>query len=110
MKIQLVDGARAWYRMYSVWFFAAAGMVPEIWNLVVQSGLITQDQSPAALNRIIQLVAVGGAIFRLVQQKVVAAEAAKDVAVRVEKESRMLTQAGELEATQEASSDPKAGQ
>lgn len=100
MNLQLVDGWKKWYAMYSIWFFAAAGMAPDIWNLVVQSGLLTGAESPAALNRIMNVIALGGAIFRLVQQKVVAQAAAKDVAIRVEKESRMLTQAAELEAAQ----------
>lgn len=106
LKLQLVDGWRKWYRMYSIWFFTALGMIPEIWNLVVQSGLIDSSQSPAALNRMIQLIALGGGIFRLVHQKVVAKAAAKDVAIRVERESQMMQKADELAAQSSAPVPP----
>lgn len=93
-KLQLVDDAKKWYRMYSIWFFTAAGMIPEIWNLIVQSGLIDSTQSPQALNRIIQLIALGGGIFRLVQQQVLVKESQRVQTVRAERESQLSPDQG----------------
>lgn len=100
MKFTLVDEWRKAYAMYSVWFFAILGMLPDLYNLAVDNHLLDGGNAPAFLARAINLVAFAGAASRLVKQKVVTAEAEKQGAIRVEKESRMLTQAAELEAAQ----------
>ena len=82
MKLTFVDEVRLWYRMYSVWFFAILGLLPDLYNLAVQSHLFEGDAAPVVLARIMNVIAFLGAASRLVQQKVLAEEKEKKVAVR----------------------------
>lgn len=72
----LIDGWRAWWKMYSIWFFAALGMLPEIYNLAISSGFITAEEAPKFISRIISGVAFFGAVSRLLKQKTVEQAAA----------------------------------
>lgn len=82
MKLTFVDEIRVWYRMYSVWFFAILGLLPDLYNLAVQSNLLTGEAAPVVLARAMNFIAFLGAASRLVQQKVVAQEKEKQVAIR----------------------------
>lgn len=82
MKLTFVDEVRLWYRMYSVWLFAILGLLPDLYNLAVQSHLFEGDAAPVVLARIMNVIAFLGAASRLVQQKVLAEEKEKKVAVR----------------------------
>lgn len=73
-KLELIAEARKWYTMYSIWFFAALGCLPDLFNLAIQNGLITSASAPVLLTRVINLVAFVGAASRLVKQKALAAE------------------------------------
>lgn len=75
MKIELVDEAKKWYAMYSIWFFAILGLAPDLFNLAVENHLIESGSAPALLARMINIVAFVGAASRLVKQKVLTAEA-----------------------------------
>lgn len=77
MKFQLIDEAKQWYTLYSMWVFVLIGLAPDIYNLAVQYNLVTGDNAPAALARIINMLAFAGAVARLVKQKKLEAEVAK---------------------------------
>lgn len=75
MKLQLVDEAKQWYAMYSIWAFALLGVAPELFNLAVEFGMISGEQAPVILARIIQTVAFFGAASRLIKQKAIELQA-----------------------------------
>lgn len=80
-KITLVDEAKQFYKLYSIWFFAILGLMPDLYNLAVANQLVDGGSAPAFLARIINVVAFTGAAMRLVKQKVVAEQAAKEAEV-----------------------------
>lgn len=75
IEVELVDEAKKFYKLYSIWFFALIGLLPDLYNLAVQDNLITGGIAPALLVRMINIVAFVGAASRLVKQKVAAEEA-----------------------------------
>ncbi len=77
MNLQLVAEWKKAYAMYSIWAFAILGLLPDLYNLAISTGLFTSDEAPVALSRVINLVAFFGAASRLVQQKVIAQEVEK---------------------------------
>lgn len=89
MKIQLIDTAHKWYTMYSIWFFAALGVMPDVYNLAVQFNLVQGDSAPAQLSRIINLVAFFGAVSRLLKQKKLSMEQEAIIVQKIERESQM---------------------
>jgi len=73
-KIELIDEARKWYRLYSVWFFVVLGALPDIYNAVVAAGLLegifpAESKVPALFSRLVNLIALAGLISRMVKQK-----------------------------------------
>lgn len=75
MKLQLIDGWHRFYTMYSMWAFVLLGIAPDVYNLAVQYNLVTGGNAPAALARMINMMAFAGAVARLVKQKKLEAEA-----------------------------------
>lgn len=68
MKLQLVADAGKWWKMYSIWAFAFIAVLPDIWNLVVSSGLLEDTQVGQKLNAIIKIATIIGAAVRLIKQ------------------------------------------
>lgn len=89
MKIQFIDTAHKWYTMYSIWFFAALGVMPEVYNLALQFNILEGDAAPAQLSRLINLVAFFGALSRLVKQKKLSMEQEAIIVQKIERESQM---------------------
>lgn len=79
-KITLVDEAKQFYKLYSIWFFAILGLMPDLYNLAVDNHLVDGGNAPAFLARVINIVAFAGAAMRLVKQKVVAEQVAQEAA------------------------------
>lgn len=67
----LIDGWRAAWKMYSIWFFAIIALTPDLYNLAITMGVFTADEAPKALARIINGIGFLGAVSRLVKQKAV---------------------------------------
>lgn len=67
--LELVDGWKQFYKMYSMWGYAILGASPDLYNLAVSSNLISGADAPALLVRIINLIAFFGAASRIVKQK-----------------------------------------
>lgn len=67
--LELVTEWRKFYTMYSVWGFAIVGAAPDLYNLALQSGLLTGASAPPQLAHIIALISFFGAASRLVKQK-----------------------------------------
>lgn len=67
--LELVQEWRQFYSMYSVWFFAAVGSAPDLYNLALSSGLLTGATAPPELARLINVISFIGAASRLVKQK-----------------------------------------
>lgn len=67
--LELVTEWRKFYTMYSVWFFAIVGAAPDLYNLALQSGLLTGASAPPQLAHLIALISFFGAASRLVKQK-----------------------------------------
>lgn len=74
MKLQLIDQAGKWYSMYSIWFFALLGVMPELYNLAVSYNMVSGEAAPAVLARAINTIAFVGAVSRLIKQKKLALE------------------------------------
>lgn len=70
MKITFIDNAKLWYKMYSVWFMALLGMLPDIFNLAITSGLFSAENAPEKLSYLMKVVAFLGIVSRLIKQKV----------------------------------------
>ncbi len=85
MKFQLIDDAKQWYTLYSMWVFVLIGLAPDIYNLAVQYNLVTGDNAPAALARMINMLAFAGAVARLVKQKKLEAEVAQLTEAKTDK-------------------------
>lgn len=69
MKFKLIDEWKSALTMYSMWFFAAVGIAPDLYNLAIQYGLLTGDAAPAKLAYIINVIAFTGAASRLIKQQ-----------------------------------------
>jgi hypothetical protein len=67
--MDLTDDWRHFYKMYSVWFFAAIGAAPDLYNLALSTGFLTGASAPAALDQIIKGIAFVGAASRVLKQK-----------------------------------------
>ncbi|BAW19174.1 hypothetical protein [Ralstonia phage RP31] len=76
LELELIDGWKKFYAMYSIWFFAILGLLPDLFNLAIQNGVITSASAPELLTRAINVIAFVGAASRLVKQKVLASEPA----------------------------------
>ncbi len=95
MKLTFVDEVRVWYKMYSVWFFAILGILPDLYNLAVDNHLLDGGNAPAFLARAINVIAFAGAASRLVKQAVVSKEAEKQASIRLERESQLAADAAD---------------
>lgn len=71
MNIQLVDNWKSAWKMFSMYFFLILGLLPELFNLAVSSGLLQTEQAPALLSKIVMIVAFLGAASRLIKQRAV---------------------------------------
>jgi hypothetical protein len=69
LKFTLIDDWHKAYSFYSVWFFAILGVAPDLFNLAVQYGVITEASAPAMLSHAIKFIAFCGAASRVVSQK-----------------------------------------
>ena len=70
LKLQFVDDARQFYKMYSIWVFATLAALPTVWNQMVELKLISVDALPAEAQALFTTVASIGIIVRLVKQAV----------------------------------------
>lgn len=69
LGFQLIAEWRKFYSMYSIWFYAALGTAPDLYNLAVSTGMLDGASAPVILTRIINTIAFVGAASRLIQQK-----------------------------------------
>ena len=69
LELELIDGWKKFYAMYSIWAFILLGALPDIYNLAVQFNIITGDSAPAFLARAVNTVAFLGAVGRMMKQK-----------------------------------------
>ena len=72
MKIQLVEDWRKWWQMHSLYVFVFIGALPDIWNLVVESGLLDDTAIGQHLNVTIKVCALVGAVARLIKTRAAA--------------------------------------
>lgn len=66
----LVDNWRSALRFYSLWFYAAIGLLPEIADLAVQFGVVASDSVavPEFFANLLRWIAFAGALSRLIKQ------------------------------------------
>ena len=76
MKIQMVDGYKKFYAMWSMWAFALLGLAPQLFNMAIEFNILTSEQAPELLARAINYIAFFGAVSRLVKQQVLTAKPA----------------------------------
>lgn len=76
--MQLIDEAKQFYKLYSVWFFAFIAVIPDLFNLAIAHGILTGEDAPAQLSYTIKLIAFLGAAARLVKQTALAKQAAAE--------------------------------
>lgn len=67
-NFRLVEDWKRAYRFYSVWAIALIGALPDIYNAIAASGLLSGGDAPDDLVWAVRLAAVGGLLLRLVQQ------------------------------------------
>lgn len=69
MKIELVGNWKEMYKMYSIWAMAVLGSIGDIYNILLQAGLLEGTALPETYVRIMNAVAVAGVIARLIKQR-----------------------------------------
>lgn len=69
MKFELIEDWKKAHALYSMWFFAALGVAPQLFDLAVSMHVIDGATAPAALTKLINIIAFCGAASRIVQQK-----------------------------------------
>jgi hypothetical protein len=68
MKFQLIAEWKSFYKMYSVWFMVILGMLPEIHNALIASGLFEGTEIGELFSTLTKAVAFFGVMSRLIQQ------------------------------------------
>lgn len=74
-KVELVAEWRHFYRMYSIWAMVIMGMLPDIYNELVASGIFEGTEVDHIFARIAKLVALIGVLSRLIKQAKIQAAA-----------------------------------
>lgn len=71
--MNLIPEWRNWWKMRSVQVYALIAVLPEVWDLVVSSGIFEglahEPALPELFKRLVQLLTLAGAIGRLLKQK-----------------------------------------
>lgn len=79
-KLELIAEWKQAWRMYSVWAMVIMGMLPDIYNELVASGIFEGTEVDHLFGRIAKLVALIGVMTRVLKQaklQVAAAQAAQ---------------------------------
>ena len=79
LKIELVDGWTKWYKFWSIRFYAIIAILPDIWNLLDSSGILHGTEVSEQFSLMVKLIALAGAVSRLVKQKVADAVSSQSV-------------------------------
>lgn len=81
LKVGIVDDWRSFWKMHSLYVFVFIGAIPDLWNLVVASGLLNELPVGERLDLLIKWGALLGAMARMlkirVEQQQQAAQAAE---------------------------------
>lgn len=85
MKLQLIDGWKKAYAMWSVWFMVLMGITPELYNTAESMGLFQGDGVSEQLSAIMKILAFLGIVSRLVKQQSITVAAAADAALKAAK-------------------------
>lgn len=70
LKVSIVENWREFWKWHSLYVFAFIAMMPDIWNLIVASGLLHDTPIGQNLDLALKFVALFGAILRLVKTQV----------------------------------------
>lgn len=108
--LELVSEWRKFYTMYSVWFFAIVGAAPDLYNLALQSGLLTGASAPPLLARIVAIISFVGAASRLIKQKSIdtLTQSATDAQATENAQATLTSVASALAAATAAAAPPVA--
>ena len=68
-KIELIDGWKKAYRLYTFWMSVIIAVMPDILNLAIRYELITADEIPTWFSQTLKLATVAWMAARLVKQK-----------------------------------------
>lgn len=68
-KVQLIDNWKSAWRFASIWMMAAMAIMPELYNLAISMGVLSEDTSPGALVRLMQIMSFLGIAIRMIKQK-----------------------------------------
>jgi hypothetical protein len=63
-----VENWKESYKWLSMYAFVIIGLLPDIFNLAITTGVLEAESAPATLNYTIKVVAFLGAVGRLVKQ------------------------------------------
>ncbi len=70
LKVGIVDDWRSFWKMHSLYVFVFIGAIPDLWNLVVASGLLNELPVGERLDLLIKWGALLGAMARMLKIRV----------------------------------------
>ena len=77
LKVGIVDDWRSFWKMHSLYVFVFIGAIPDLWNLVVASGLLNELPVGERLDLLIKWGALLGAMARMLKIRVEQQQAAQ---------------------------------
>lgn len=77
LKVGIVDDWRSFWKMHSLYVFVFIGAIPDLWNLVVASGLLNELPVGERLDLLIKWGALMGAMARMLKIRVEQQQAAQ---------------------------------
>ena len=69
MKLRLIDDWKKFLKLYTVWFFILLGALPQMWDSVVQSGLLDTPLIPPQFKALVGTISALGIVARLIKQQ-----------------------------------------
>lgn len=76
VNVKLIENWKQFWKIGSIYMFAFIAVLPDIWNLIIASDLMTDAVVGEKLNLTIKVVSLVGAIVRLTKTQVALANGA----------------------------------
>ena len=67
LKVGIVDDWRSFWKMHSLYVFVFIGAIPDLWNLLIASGLLHELPIGERLDSLVKWAALAGAAVRLLK-------------------------------------------
>lgn len=70
IKVELIDDWKSAWRFISIWVMAFMAILPELYQLAISMGVLSEETAPGALVRIMQALSFIGIAMRMIKQKI----------------------------------------